>query len=54
LVLIEELSVRKSEAIQFAPHEIIHVMAENDQSIFRGTSKLKPLLKADGTLSLHA
>jgi HK97 family phage portal protein len=36
---------KKSEAIQFAPHEIIHVMAENDQSIFRGTSKLKPLLK---------
>jgi len=36
---------RKAESIQFAPHEIIHVMAENDQSIFRGTSKLKPLLK---------
>jgi HK97 family phage portal protein len=36
---------RKAEAIQFAPHEIIHVMAENDQSIFRGTSKLKPLIK---------
>src|SRR6056300_1700456 len=36
---------RKAESIHFAPHEIIHVMAENDQSIFRGTSKLKPLLK---------
>ena len=36
---------RKSESIQFAPNEIIHVMAENDQSIFRGTSKLKPILK---------
>ena len=36
---------KKSEAIQFEPHEIIHVMAENDTSIFRGTSKLKPLLK---------
>ena len=36
---------RKAEAIQFAPEEIIHVMAENDLSIFRGTSKLKPLLK---------
>lgn len=38
-------ATKKSEAIQFAPHEIIHVMAENDTSIFRGTSKLKPLLK---------
>jgi len=36
---------KKSEAIQFEPHEIIHVMAENDQSIFRGTSKIKPILK---------
>jgi len=36
---------RKAESIQFAPYEVIHVMAENDQSIFRGTSKLKPLLK---------
>mgnify|MGYP000288719460 CR=1 FL=1 len=36
---------RKAEAIQFQPSEIIHVMAENDQSIFRGTSKLKPILK---------
>ena len=36
---------RKDQSIQFYPEEIIHVMAENDQSIFRGTSKLKPLLK---------
>ena len=36
---------RKSEAIQFDPNEIIHVMAENENSIFRGTSKLKPILK---------
>ena len=36
---------KKSQAIQFEPQEIIHVMAENDTSIFRGTSKLKPLLK---------
>ena len=36
---------RKSESIQFEPHEIIHVMAENENSIFRGTSKLKPILK---------
>ena len=36
---------KKAEAIQFEPHEIIHVMAENDQSIFRGTSRIKPILK---------
>lgn len=36
---------KKQEAIQFAPNEIIHVMAENDLSIFRGTSKIKPCLK---------
>ncbi len=36
---------KKAQAIQFQPEEIIHVMAENDTSIFRGTSKLKPLLK---------
>ena len=35
----------KQESIRFAPNEIIHVMAENDLSIFRGTSKLKPILK---------
>ena len=35
---------RKAEAIRFEPYEIIHVMNENDQSIFRGTSKLKPIL----------
>lgn len=34
----------KSEAIRFEPYEIIHVMAENELSIFRGTSKLKPIL----------
>ena len=36
---------RKSESIQFDPSEIIHVMNENEQSIFRGTSRLKPLLR---------
>lgn len=36
---------RKSEAIRFEPHEIIHVMAENENSIFRGTSKLKSILR---------
>ena len=36
---------RKAEAIQFSPDEIIHIMAENELSIFRGTSKLKPILK---------
>lgn len=36
---------RKSEAIRFEPHEIIHVMAENEASIFRGTSKLKSILR---------
>jgi HK97 family phage portal protein len=35
---------RKAESIQFAPQEIIHVMNENENSIFRGTSKLKPIL----------
>ena len=35
---------RKAEAIRFEPNEIIHVMAENENSIFRGTSKLKPIL----------
>ena len=39
---------RKDQAIQFGTTEIIQVMAENDQSIFRGTSKLKPLLKLNG------
>tara|TARA_Y100001972_G_scaffold33677_2_gene41882 strand:- start:2991 stop:4091 length:1101 start_codon:yes stop_codon:yes gene_type:complete len=32
---------RKSESIVFEPNEIIHVMNENELSIFRGTSKLK-------------
>ena len=36
---------RKAEAIQFSRDEIIHIMAENELSIFRGTSKLKPILK---------
>jgi HK97 family phage portal protein len=36
---------RKSEAITFRPEEIIHVTNENTSSIFRGTSKLKPLLR---------
>lgn len=36
---------RKSQAIRFEPNEIIHVMAENDESIFRGVSKLKPALR---------
>ncbi len=36
---------RKSEAIRFEPHEIIHITSENTTSIFRGTSKLKPLLR---------
>ena len=34
----------KAESIRFEPYEIIHVMAENELSIFRGTSKLKPIL----------
>jgi len=36
---------RKSEAIRFEPHEIIHITSENTTSIFRGTSKLKPLIR---------
>jgi len=36
---------RKSQAIRFEPHEIIHVMAENDESIFRGVSRLKSSLR---------
>lgn len=36
---------RKSQAIRFEASEIIHVMAENDESIFRGVSKLKPALR---------
>ena len=34
---------RKSEAIVFEPNEIIHIMNENELSIFRGTSKLKAI-----------
>ena len=33
----------KAQAIVFQPEEIIHVMNENEESIFRGTSKLKPI-----------
>ena len=29
---------RKDQAIQFGTTEVIQIMAENDQSIFRGTS----------------
>ena len=36
---------RKSQAIRFESNEIIHIMAENDESIFRGVSKLKPILR---------
>lgn len=36
---------RKAEAIQFEPHEIIHIMAENEESIFRGTSRIKSILR---------
>ncbi len=36
---------RKSSAIRFETNEIIHIMNENESSIFRGTSKLKPILK---------
>jgi len=36
---------RKSQAIRFESNEIIHIMAENDESIFRGVSKLKPALR---------
>ena len=34
----------KAESIRFEPNEIIHVMAENELSIFRVVSKLKPIL----------
>lgn len=36
---------RKSQAIRFEPNEIIHIMAENDESIFRGVSRLKSSLR---------
>lgn len=36
---------RKSTTIRFEPNEIIHIMNENEHSIFRGTSKLKPILR---------
>jgi HK97 family phage portal protein len=34
---------RKAEAIQFLPDEIIHIKSENEDSIFRGYSRLRPL-----------
>jgi HK97 family phage portal protein len=36
---------RKSQAIRFEANEIIHVMNENEESIFRGVSKLKSILR---------
>lgn len=36
---------RKAEAIRFESHEIIHIMNENSDSIFRGTSKLKSVIR---------
>jgi len=37
-------NTRKAESIRFEPYEIIHIMAENEVSIFRGVSKLKSIL----------
>ena len=37
-------TTRKSEAIRFEPHEIIHIYTENENSIFRGVSRLKAIL----------
>lgn len=36
---------KKSTSIRFEADEIIHVMNENEQSIFRGVSKLKSLIR---------
>lgn len=36
---------RKATVIRFEAHEIIHIMSENEQSIFRGTSKLKSVMR---------
>jgi len=36
---------KNSETIRFESHEIIHIMAENSESIFRGTSKLKASIR---------
>lgn len=36
---------RKSETIRFECNEIIHIMNENESSIFRGTSKVKPIIR---------
>lgn len=38
-------NTRKSQSIRFESNEIIHIMAENDESIFRGVSKLKSILR---------
>ena len=37
-------TTRKSEAIRFEPSEIIHIYTENENSIFRGVSRLKAIL----------
>ena len=37
-------TTRKSESIRFEPHEIIHIYTENENSIFRGVSRLKSML----------
>lgn len=34
----------RDDGIRFETNEIIHIMAENEDSIYRGTSKIKPLL----------
>lgn len=36
---------KKSDGIRFESNEIIHIMAENTDSIFRGTSKLTSILR---------
>ena len=36
---------RKSDAIRFESNEIIHIMAENESSIFRGVSKVKSIIR---------
>ena len=53
MVLVGGKQTRKAEAIRFEPNEIIHVMAENENSIFRGTSKVKTNFKFNGTLLLY-
>lgn len=34
----------RDDGIRFETNEIIHIMAENDESMYRGVSKIKPLL----------